>query len=168
MFCLFSSVCLYHHTHLCLSLFPLCVLRFGCPPPPSPRRRVEKQEHINVCKLMHQLLSCLTPSLPQHVNFRAERCTHAPVNSTFSGSITHLLSMLCILMKIPSHTGAKKKTKRLRGFQTCYFYRSFPSDIMAVKGLMSGPVLVKLPFFTHIRASGFVCRIKSFCLTERS
>ena len=40
-----------------------------------------------------------------------------PVNSIFSGPITHLLSMLCVLMKIPSLASAKKKTKRLKGFK---------------------------------------------------
>ena len=60
----------------------------------------------------------LTPSLPQPVKFPAERCTDAPVNSIFSGSLTHLLSVLCVSMKILSHASAKKqKQKRLKGFK---------------------------------------------------
>ena len=47
-------------------------------------------------------------------NFRAERCTDAPPNSIFSGPITHLLSVLRVLMKILSHASAKKKTKGLK------------------------------------------------------
>ena len=43
--------------------------------------------------------------------FRAERWTDAPVNSLFSAPMTHLLSMVCVLMKILSHASAKKKTK---------------------------------------------------------
>ena len=39
----------------------------------------------------------------------------APTNSVFSSPVTHLLSVLCVLMKILSHTSVKKKTKRLRG-----------------------------------------------------
>ena len=49
----------------------------------------------------------LTPSLPKHV-----KCMHASANSIFSGPLTHLLSVLWVLMKILSHASAKKKTKR--------------------------------------------------------
>ena len=54
--------------------------------------------------------------------------------SLFSRPITHLLSMLCVLIKFLSHASAKKKTKRLKGskFRS---YLSFSSDITAVKGL---------------------------------
>ena len=38
-------------------------------------------------------------------------------NSIFSGPITHLLSVLCVLIKVLLRTGAKKKTKRLKGFK---------------------------------------------------
>ena len=38
----------------------------------------------------------------------------APANSLFSGPVTHLLSMLWVLMKILSQANAKKKTKCLR------------------------------------------------------
>ena len=37
-------------------------------------------------------------------------------------------------MKILSHTNAKKKTKRLKGWKNVHFGWSFSSDIMAVKG----------------------------------
>ena len=35
----------------------------------------------------------------------------------FSGPVTHLLSMLCILMEIFSYACAMKKTKRFKGFK---------------------------------------------------
>ena len=37
-----------------------------------------------------------------------------PAKRIFSGTITHLLSVLRVLMKIFSHASAKKKTKGLR------------------------------------------------------
>jgi len=76
----------------------------------------------------------LSPALPQPVKFLAERCTDAPANSMFSSSVMHLLSMLWVLMKILSHTSAKKKTKMLK-FQISQFYWLFSSD-MAVKELV--------------------------------
>ena len=45
--------------------------------------------------------------------FRAEICTDAPSDSTFSGPATYVLAILCVLMKILSHASAKKKTKML-------------------------------------------------------
>ena len=33
--------------------------------------------------------------------------------STFSGPITQLLSMLCVVMRVPSYASAEQKTKRL-------------------------------------------------------
>ena len=51
------------------------------------------------------------------VNFRGLLCTDAPSDSVFSGPVTHLLLMLCVLMKILSHASAKTKTKRLKGFK---------------------------------------------------
>ena len=33
-------------------------------------------------------------------NFRAERCMDAPTNSVFSSPITHLLSVLCVVMPV--------------------------------------------------------------------
>ena len=53
-----------------------------------------------------------------------------PANSTFSSSITHLLSVLFVLIETLSHTNAKKKKNE--GFQTSHFYWSFSSDIVAV------------------------------------
>ena len=52
----------------------------------------------------------------------------------YSVPITHLLSVLCVLMKVlsRSHASAKEKTERL---QMSHFYRSFSSDITAVIGL---------------------------------
>ena len=42
----------------------------------------------------------------------SERCTDAPANSIFSGPVTHLLSMLYILMTIISHPGANKENNQ--------------------------------------------------------
>jgi len=75
--------------------------------------------------------------------FTATACTISGLkNATthlqtiFSGHTAHLLSMLCILMKILSHASAKKEDKNDQGFQIWHFYWSFSSDIMAVKGLI--------------------------------
>ena len=46
---------------------------------------------------------------PRLQNFQAERHMDAPAKSIFASSITHLLFMLCILMKILSHASAKKE-----------------------------------------------------------
>ena len=54
---------------------------------------------------------------PSMYNFRAKRCMDTPANSICSSPVTHLLSMPCVLVKILSHTSAKKKTKRLQGFK---------------------------------------------------
>ena len=51
--------------------------------------------------------------------------THAPANSTFSGPVAHLLSRLCVLIKILSHAGATKKAKRLKGFRFGTFIARF-------------------------------------------
>ena len=57
----------------------------------------------------------------------------APANSVFSSSITHLLSVLCVWIKILSPATAKQD-KKASGFRISLFYGSFSSD-MAVKGL---------------------------------
>ena len=44
--------------------------------------------------------------------YGGQRYTDAPANSTFSGPIAHLLSMLCISMKILSNASAKKEEKK--------------------------------------------------------
>ena len=43
-----------------------------------------------------------------------KKCADAPANSNFFGPITHLLSMLCVLMKIVSRPCAKMKKKGLK------------------------------------------------------
>ena len=53
----------------------------------------------------------------------------------YSGPVTHLLSVLCVLMKILSHASAKRKTKRLT-LQILNIYVLFSSDIVAVKALV--------------------------------
>ena len=65
-------------------------------------------------------IKTLTPSLPKHV-----KCMHASANSIFSGPVTHLLSMLWVLMKTISHASAKKKTKRVKRFKFGTFIDSF-------------------------------------------
>ena len=62
--------------------------------------------------LLPMAAAFLTPSLPQPVKFPAERRRDAPVNSIFSGSLTHLLSLLCVSMKILSHASAKRKERK--------------------------------------------------------
>ena len=64
--------------------------------------------HIIILLLWFWCLMCLTPSLPQPVKFSGERWTDVPANGIYS------LSMLCVLMKIPSHANVRKKTKGLR------------------------------------------------------
>ena len=61
----------------------------------------------------------------------SERCT-----AVYSGPITHSPSMLCVWVKVLSHTSAKKKGKKASGFQISDFNWSFSCDIMALKWLM--------------------------------
>ena len=61
--------------------------------------------------------------------------THTTADSIYSGPVLHLLSMLCVSMKILSHDSAKKKTKRIQVFKCLHFYELFLSDITAVSGL---------------------------------
>ena len=49
--------------------------------------------------------------------------------------LTHLPSMLCVLMKI-LHVPVRKRRQKAQGFQVLRFYSSFSTDTMAVKGLM--------------------------------
>ena len=63
-------------------------------PPPSPG--------ISVPTSVSSETTALTPSLPQPVKFPA-----------WTGPITHLLLMLCVLMKILSHGSRKRKQKGL-------------------------------------------------------
>ena len=71
------------------------------------------------------LLTCRGLHCSDLYNFRAERCTDAPANSIFSGPMTHLLSVLCVSVKILSHASAKKKTKRLKDFKFRTFIGGF-------------------------------------------
>jgi len=52
----------------------------------------------------------------------------------FSGPVTHLLSVLCVLMKILNFY-TQKEDKKAEEFEISQFYWSFSSDLMAVKGL---------------------------------
>ena len=56
-------------------------------------------------------LRTLTPSLPQPVNFPGWK-VHA--KSIFSSSITNLISVLCILIKILSHAKGEKRINDLK------------------------------------------------------
>ena len=60
--------------------------------------------------------------------------------------------MLCVLMKILSHASAKKKTKRLKGFEFRTVI-SFSSDIMAEKRLTERKIAAK-----HMVVVFFVCK----------
>ena len=48
-----------------------------------------------------------------------------------------------------SHASAKKKTKRLKGFQILHFLWSFSSDIMAVMGLKLDIIVLCMLFYVH-------------------
>ena len=64
------------------------------------------------------------------------RAVHS--NRIFSGPAAHLLSMLCVVMKVLSHASPKKKTKKVKGFKFRTFMGAWFSDnIMAVMGLGS-------------------------------
>ena len=56
-------------------------------------------------------------ALAYTVSGKKDHCMHAPENSIFSGPTAHLLFMQCILVKILSNAGVKKKTKRPKGFK---------------------------------------------------
>ena len=59
---------------------------------------------------------CDCPSLPQPVKFPDWKCRDIPANRPFSGSISHLLSVLCVSVQILSHASTKKKREGLSGF----------------------------------------------------
>ena len=77
----------------------------------------------------------LTPSLPQPVNFPAEKCMDAPANSILSGLITSTFSAIPV-DKSPFTRQCEKEDRKAKGFQILRFDWSFPSDIVAVKGLI--------------------------------
>ena len=82
----------------------------------------------------------LTPSLPQPVKFRAERCTDAPANRKFSGPVTSTFNV-SRFYDYPS-TSQCNKRKHTGGFDILHHYWSFSSDIMAAKGLIATIVIV--------------------------
>ena len=63
--------------------------------------------------------------------------------SIFSSPVTHLLSVLCVLIKILSHASAKKKKKGRRIWNFALLLIVF-NDVMAVKGLTVFPACVLL------------------------
>ena len=76
----------------------------------------------------------LTPSLPQPVNFPAEKCMDAPANSILSGLITSTSNAIPV-DKSPFTRQCEKEDRKAKEFQILRFDWSFPSDIVAVKGL---------------------------------
>ena len=62
------------------------------------------------------LRQTLTPLLPQPVKCPGCKMHARTYNQYIFQSYNNLLSMLCVLMKICSHAGVKKKTKRLMAF----------------------------------------------------
>ena len=64
-------------------------------------------------------------------------------NGIFSGPVTHLLSALCVLIKLLSHASVKKKAKRRKGFKFRTLLVILSSDIMAVKGLSTSAMTHK-------------------------
>ena len=70
------------------------------------------------------ILNAIT-ALAHTVSGEKDQCMHAPENSLFSGPTAHLLSMLCVLVKIFSNAGVKKKTKRPKGFKFGTFWVIF-------------------------------------------
>ena len=52
-------------------------------------------------------------ALAYTVSGEKDQCMHAPENSIFCGPTAHLLSMLCVSVKILSNARVKKKPKRV-------------------------------------------------------
>ena len=57
-----------------------------------------------------------------------------PANSIFSGPVSNNSTFNIVLTEIFSN--GKARTKKAYGFQILHYYRSFSSDIVAVKGLI--------------------------------
>ena len=76
---------------------------------------------LTVCQgVMLTLCQVLTPSLPQPVNFRAERCTDAPADSVFSGPITSFFNAMRFDEDpFTCHCEKEDRKKTLKGFKFC-------------------------------------------------
>ena len=90
------------------------------------------------------LRSSSSLSQPVH-SFRAEKCTDAPANSIFSGPITPLLSVLCILIEkilscerifflIKRTSARKRKTKQNKQKRKDFSFSSFALWTVVFKG----------------------------------
>ena len=89
-------------------------------------------------------MSCYyPPHCPNLPNFRAESAQTSlqTVNGIYSGSASHLFSILSILcfalifLKWKSFHMPERKRQKTKGFRISHFQWWFSSDIMAVKGL---------------------------------
>ena len=60
-----------------------------------------------------------------------------PRNGIFSGPKRHLLSTLCVLIKVLSHANAKKKEgkKKAEGFKLSHFYWSLSKRLHGTEGV---------------------------------
>ena len=114
----------------------------------SEHRRWDLSEHRRWDLSEHR--RSVTPSLPQPVNVQAKRCRDTLANSVFSGPVSQLLSIPCILIKSLSHARAKIKTKWLKDFKFCTFIGHF--QMPSVKGLIS-----TWDLFVHMRS--LMCRM---------
>ena len=85
------------------------------------KNTTQKLSRKTGCKI-HNINPFAAPACKK---LQPERCTYAPANSLFSGPITHLLPTLCLLMKLLSHSGVKKNTKRFKGFKLGTFIGRF-------------------------------------------
>ena len=65
--------------------------------------------HVFIINFSISVMS-LTPSLPQPVKCPGRKMHRRPTNSTFSGLITSLPSVLCVFMKFLSRASVKNKT----------------------------------------------------------
>ena len=83
-------------------------------------------------------------------------------NGIFSGPVTHLLSALCVLIKLLSHASVKRR----KGFKFRTLLVILSSDIMAVKGLSTSAMTHKQLKGTLILMAHFLGRLLFFQETD--
>ena len=100
---------LFVHAKLCL--------RETCLPEACQPKTLEKTQAswfssavLNVDCVLVCLLNPFTAKACK--TFRAERCRDVPTNSVCSGPIIHLLSMLCVFMKLLLHAQCQKQQQQ--------------------------------------------------------
>ena len=69
------------------------------------------------CLFVMQLLISLQPLHAVACNISRLKDVQTHLQTVYFRSITHLLSVLCVLLKNLSHASVKKKTERLKGFR---------------------------------------------------